>query len=68
MTLILSGTDGLSDVYWDEFALAAHEAVHCEQIERDGAVKWTIKILYYLARYGYLKSPYEIEARTKAGY
>ena len=48
--------------------LAAHEAVHCEQIERDGAIKWTIKILYYLVRYGYLKSPYEIEARTKAGY
>ena len=48
--------------------LAAHEAVHVEQIERDGAIKWTIKILYYLLRYGYLKSPYEIEARTKAGY
>lgn len=34
----------------------------------NNAVKWTIKILYYLARYGYLKSPYEIEARMKAGY
>lgn len=49
-------------------ALAAHEAVHIAQIERDGAIKWTIKIFYYLLRYGYLKSPYEVEARTKAGY
>ena len=48
--------------------LAAHEAVHVAQIERDGAVMWTVKIFYYLLRYGYLDSPYEIEARTKAGY
>jgi hypothetical protein len=48
--------------------LAAHEAVHVAQIERDGAVMWTLKIFYYLLRYGYLNSPYEIEARTKAGY
>lgn len=48
--------------------LAAHEAVHVAQIERDGAVLWTVKIFYYLVRYGYLDSPYEIEARTKAGY
>lgn len=49
-------------------ALAAHEAVHIEQIERDGAIKWTLKIFYYLIRYGYLNSPYEIEARKKANY
>lgn len=48
--------------------LAAHEAVHVEQIQRDGAVRWTVKIFYYLIRYGYKKSPYEVEARTKAGY
>ena len=48
--------------------LAAHEAVHVAQIERDGAVMWTLKIFYYLLRYGYLDSPYEVEARTKAGY
>ena len=48
--------------------LAAHEAVHVAQIERDGAVKWTVKIFYYLLRYGYLNSPYEVEARSKAGY
>jgi hypothetical protein len=42
--------------------------VHCEQIERDGAIKWTVKIFWYLLRYGYINSPYEVEARTKAGY
>lgn len=52
----------------NNFGLAAHEAVHISQIERDGAIKWTIKIFYYLIRYGYINSPYEIEARTKSGY
>ena len=52
----------------ENYALAAHEAVHVSQIERDGAIKWTVKIFYYLIRYGYLKSPYEVEARAKAGY
>jgi len=48
--------------------LALHESVHVAQIERDGAVMWTVKIFYYLLRYGYINSPYEVEARTKAGY
>jgi hypothetical protein len=52
----------------DNYPLAAHEAVHVAQIERDGAFRWTVKIFYYLIRYGYLKSPYEVEARLKAGY
>ena len=52
----------------NNFDLAAHEAVHIAQIERDGAIKWTIKIFYYLMRYGYKKSPYEIEARSVARY
>jgi hypothetical protein len=50
------------------YALAAHEAVHVAQIERDGAIKWTAKIFWYLLRYGYVNSPYEVEARAKAGY
>jgi hypothetical protein len=47
------------------YALAAHEAVHVAQIERDGAVMWTVKIFYYLLRYGYNSdlNPYENEAR-----
>jgi hypothetical protein len=52
----------------DNYALAAHEAVHVAQIERDGAFRWTVKIFWYLLRYGYINSPYEVEARTKAGY
>lgn len=52
----------------DNYALAAHEAVHVAQIERDGAFRWTVKIFYYLLRYGYINSPYEVEARTKSGY
>ena len=52
----------------ENYALAAHEAVHVSQIERDGAIKWTIKIFYYLIRYGYVNRPYEVEARAKAGY
>lgn len=49
-------------------SLAAHEAVHVAQIERDGAVVWTIKIFYYLIKYGYINSPYEIEARKAEFY
>ena len=52
----------------ENYALAAHEAVHVSQIERDGAIKWTVKIFYYLVRYGYINSPYEVEARAKSGY
>ena len=48
---------------WDDAALRAHERQHIKQIDRDGPVKWTIKYYYYLARYGYHMSPYEIDAR-----
>lgn len=43
--------------------LQRHENVHVAQIERDGAVRWTFKAIWYLMRYGYRNSPYEIEAR-----
>ena len=43
--------------------LLKHEMVHLKQIERDGALVWTIKIFWYLLRYGYRNSPYEREAR-----
>ena len=29
-------------------------------------VKFTVKYLYYLARYGYRQNPYEIDARKAA--
>ena len=43
--------------------LIRHEQAHVMQIERDGAIIWTLKIFYYLIRYGYQNSPYEVEAR-----
>ncbi len=48
--------------------LIRHEQVHVMQIERDGAVVWTFKIFWYLLRYGYKNSPYEIEARLLSGH
>ncbi len=42
--------------------LRRHELVHIEQIERDGAVKFSILFLLYLVRYGYRSNPYEQEA------
>ena len=43
-----------------------HEARHIFQINRDGYLKFTVKYLYYLARYGYRNNPYEIDARKAA--
>ena len=48
-------------------ALFAHERVHLIQIERDGAILWTLKTWYYYFRYGYQNSPYEVEARQLSG-
>jgi len=44
--------------------LIRHERVHIAQIERDGAWRWTVRVFWYLLRYGYKNSPYEAEART----
>jgi len=48
-------------------SLVKHELVHIKQIERDGAVRWTVRYVWYLIRYGYHDSPYEIEARKESG-
>ena len=48
--------------------LIRHEQVHVAQIEREGAITWTIKIFWYLLRYGYQNSPYEVEARLLSGH
>lgn len=54
----------------DEYAhrrdIVAHERVHLDQIERDGPVKFSLLYLYYLARFGYERNLYEIEAYAKA--
>ena len=44
-----------------------HEAVHIEQIARDGAIVFSVKYLWWLARYGYRRNPYEIEAYSRDG-
>lgn len=47
--------------------LLAHERTHLMQMERDGWLVFHIKSLWYLLRYGYHDSPYEIEARQISG-
>jgi hypothetical protein len=39
-----------------------HELVHLRQIQRDGPVLFSLRYLWWLARYGYWKNPYEVEA------
>lgn len=48
-------------------ALTKHEQVHAEQIQRDGAIKFCVKYLWYNLRYGYIANPYELEARRRSG-
>ena len=44
--------------------LLRHERKHLEQIERDGRLLFSIKYLYWLAKFGYNGDhPYEVEAR-----
>ena len=49
-----------------KYRVMVHEARHIFQINRDGYLKFTVKYLYYLARYGYRNNPYEIDARKAA--
>jgi hypothetical protein len=51
----------------EDAGLAAHEAVHVEQIKRLGAWRWTWQYLWGLARHGYKDNPLEAEARKKSG-
>jgi hypothetical protein len=52
--------------YVDHDGLRSHELVHIEQIERDGPVMFSVKYLFWLARYGYWDNPYETEAYARA--
>jgi hypothetical protein len=47
-------------------ALLAHELVHIEQIEREGAVTFSIKYMWWLATKGYRENPFEVEAYSRA--
>jgi hypothetical protein len=48
--------------------LLDHESVHIDQIQKMGAVKFTVLYLWYNIRYGYQNNPLEIEARAKSGW
>lgn len=52
--------------YLHDEALLAHEAVHLEQIEREGPIWFSVRYLWWLARYGYRENPYEREAYSRA--
>lgn len=53
--------------YLDDASLIAHEKVHDDQRMRDGFLIFWCRIVGYYLWYGYEDSPYEIEARAKAG-
>lgn len=44
--------------------IARHEYQHIAQMRRDGMLVWWVTAGYYLLRFGYWDSPYEIEARA----
>lgn len=44
-------------------ALRRHEQAHYQQRLRHGYVGFWMRCIWYLVRYGYRKSPFEIEAR-----
>lgn len=46
--------------------IKAHEEVHLKQIDENGKIKFSLKYIYYLLRYGYKNNPYEVEARKKS--
>lgn len=50
---------------WEQHQpLLRHEAKHLEQIEREGRLRFAVKYLWWLVRYGYLANPYETQARA----
>lgn len=50
---------------WEHYQpLLRHEQCHLEQIERDGRLVFSVRYLWWLARYGYAANPYEVEARA----
>lgn len=45
--------------------LRHHELIHIEQMARDGQALFWLKLVWYLIRYGYKNSPYEVEAYAR---
>ncbi len=52
--------------YINNRALRRHEITHWLQRKRDGFIRFWLKTFWYLVRYGYWVSPYEVEARKAA--
>lgn len=50
--------------YESDEGLIRHEAMHLEQMERDGRVLFMVRYVWWLIRYGYQNNPYEVEARA----
>lgn len=48
----------------NDTSLARHETVHWQQYQRMGAVRFYATYLWFMVRYGYIKHPMEIEARS----
>ena len=58
------GFRGWASFWHTIYVLPGHERCHLEQIERDGRLLFSIKYLYWLAKFGYNGDhPYEVEAR-----
>lgn len=55
----------LDDSFKYHQPLLRHELVHIEQIKREGRLRFAVKYLWYLAKYGYRENPYEREAYAK---
>ena len=48
----------------DEPGLRAHELTHIAQLDRDGALLFWTRCIWYVVRHGYWNSPYEVECRV----
>lgn len=56
----------LAPRYYNNQVLRRHELAHWQQRVRDGFILFWLKTFWYLLRYGYWNSPYEVEARRVA--
>ena len=50
--------------YKDAQWLLRHEIQHAKQCARDGFVVYWLNTFFYIWKYGYVHSPYEVEARA----
>ena len=62
------GSIYLLEAWYEHEGLRAHELIHIEQMDRDGAWWMVIKYLWWCIRFGYWSNPYEVEARNRSGY